>query len=123
MVSSAEPVHECFDSKTSVNKVADMSAEYQESVDGSTIRSPNLLTCTAQLVTFDSLAANGSSSSSEELESVMKGMNTTSELDPSDIIKFWEIESSNPDQITDVQGRLRLHIAFWRDVLHAPLLY
>ena len=110
VVSSAEPVHEWFDSKTSVNKVADMSAEYQESVDGSMIRSSNLVTCKGQPVTSDGLAVNGSSSG--ELESVMKGMNTTSDLDPGDITKFWEIESSNPDQITDVQGRLTLHIAF-----------
>ena len=120
MVSSAEPVHEWFDSKTSVNKIADMSAEYQEGVDGSMIRSSNLVTCKGQPVTSDGLAVNGSSS--KELESVMKGMNTTSDLDPGDITKFWEIESSNPDQITDVQGRLRLLIAFWRDTLHAPLL-
>ena len=42
------------------------------------------------------------------------------DLNPGDLTKFWENESSNPDQITDVQGCLMLHIAFWQDVLQAP---
>ena len=33
--------------------------------------------------------------------------------------KFWELDSSEP-QVTDVQGRLRKSIAFWKEVLHAP---
>ena len=120
MVSSAEPVHEWFDSKTSVNKVAEMSAEYQEGVDGHMISFPNLELCKGQLATSDILDVNVSSSG--EVESVMKGTSMASDLDPSEVTKIWELESNNPEQITDVQGRIRLHIAFWRDVLHAPLL-
>ena len=59
-----------------------MSAEYQEGVDGHMIRFPNLEICKGQLVTPDILDVNGSSSG--ELESVMKGMNMTSNLDPGD---------------------------------------
>jgi len=34
--------------------------------------------------------------------------------------KFWETESSELQQITDVQGRLKENIAFWKDLLNAP---
>lgn len=34
---------------------------------------------------------------------------------------FWEVEAiSPPGQITDVQGRLKQKIVFWKEVLHAP---
>ena len=34
---------------------------------------------------------------------------------------FWEVEANSPpDQITDVQGRLKKKILFWKEVLHAP---
>ena len=42
------------------------------------------------------------------------------DLNPGDITKFWEIESNNPDQVTDVQGRLKIHISFWQDVSGPP---
>ena len=42
------------------------------------------------------------------------------DLDPGEITKFWEIECIELDQITEVQGHLKLNIAFWREVLHAP---
>ena len=38
----------------------------------------------------------------------------------SEIAQFWELESQRPVQITDVQGRLKQSLHFWRDVLHAP---
>ena len=41
-------------------------------------------------------------------------------LDIGDITKFWEIESNEPVQVTDVQGHLKLKLAFWQDVLKAP---
>ena len=63
---------------------------------------------------------DGSGSSTGELEGVTEGMDMPTDLNPGDLTKFWEIESHNPDQITNVQGRLRLHIAFWQDVLQAP---
>ena len=96
-----------------------MSAEYQEGVDGHMIRFRNLELCKGQPATSDILDVNGGSSSGE-VESVTKGMNMASDFDPCDITKFWEIESNNPEQITDVQGLLRLHNAFWQNVLHAP---
>ena len=38
------------------------------------------------------------------------------------IIQFWELESQESGiQMTDVQGRLRKNLPFWKDVLHAPL--
>lgn len=83
MISSAEPVYECFDSNASVNKVADMSDQHHKGVDGPMIRSPNPVICEGQLVTSD--IPNVSGSGSGELESVMKGMNMTSDLDPGDI--------------------------------------
>ena len=46
-----------------------------------------------------------------------------SELDPGETTRFWEVESNVPDQISDVQGRLGQKLPFWRDVLHAPLLF
>ena len=42
------------------------------------------------------------------------------DLNPGDIAKFWEIESNNPDQITDVQVHLRLHISFWQELQVPP---
>lgn len=39
-------------------------------------------------------------------------VNTASDLDPGGITKFWEVESSEPDQITEVQGRLKLRFIF-----------
>ena len=34
---------------------------------------------------------------------------------------FWEVEANSPpDQITDVQGRLKKKVLFWKEVLHAP---
>ena len=41
--------------------------------------------------------------------------------DQQDIDKFWETEASGlSSQITDVQGRLRQNVSFWKDILHAP---
>ena len=41
--------------------------------------------------------------------------------DQKDIDKFWETEASGlSSQITDVQGRLRQNVSFWKDILHAP---
>ena len=112
MVSSAEPVQEWFNSNTSVNKVNDMSAEHLEGVNGSLLRLPNPVIHKSQTVTSDIPDASGSSC--EELESVTEGMDMPT--------KFWEIESNNPDQVTDVQGRLKIHISFWQDVLQTPPL-
>ena len=43
------------------------------------------------------------------------------ELDTSDnVTKFWEAESGTPVQITDVQGRLKQKLPFWKEVLQAP---
>ena len=33
--------------------------------------------------------------------------------------RYWELEH-DPEQITDVQGRLRDKVSFWRETLHAP---
>ena len=41
--------------------------------------------------------------------------------DQKDVDKFWETEASGlSSQITDVQGRLRQNVSFWKDILHAP---
>ena len=46
---------------------------------------------------------------------------THDELDTSDnLTKFWEAEGSTPVQISDVQGRLKQKLSFWKDVLQAP---
>ena len=45
------------------------------------------------------------------------------ELDTSaNVTKFWEAEGSTPVQITDVQGRLKQKLLFWKEVLQAPPL-
>jgi len=33
---------------------------------------------------------------------------------------YWEIEQGPDKQITMVQGRLREHLSFWKEVLQAP---
>ena len=36
-------------------------------------------------------------------------------------IKFWEVETDSlSSQITDVQGRLKKNLKFWKEVLKAP---
>ena len=39
-----------------------------------------------------------------------------SEMNP----KFWEVESSGFKQITDIQGHLKKHLMYWKNVLYAP---
>ena len=83
----------------------------------STPRIPNPVMCESLLMNFE-IPDVGSGSG--ELGSVARGANLNPDLDPGDITKFWEVESNEPVQITDVQGRLSLRLAFWREVLHAP---
>ena len=46
---------------------------------------------------------------------------THDELDTSDnLTKFWEAEDSTSVQISDVQGRLKQKLPFWKEVLQAP---
>ena len=73
--------------------------------------------CEGQPVTSETLSVG---SGDEELGSVTGGVNLIHDLDLGDITKFWEIEGNEPVQITDVQGRLKSKLAFWRDVLQAP---
>ena len=43
---------------------------------------------------------------------------THDELDTSDnLTKFWEAEGSTPLQISDVQGRLKQKLPFWKEDL------
>jgi len=53
---------------------------------------------------------------------------TVHDINSSDIYsetnpKFWEVKSSGLKQITDVQGRLKKHLTYWENVLHAPPLF
>ena len=118
VVSSAEPVIGLCESNTGVVKVADMSAEHQRGVDGPTMGIPNPVMCESLPMTFEISDVVGSGSG--ELGSVAREVNLAPDLDPGDITKFWEVESNEPVQITDVQGRLSLRLGFWREVLHAP---
>ena len=34
--------------------------------------------------------------------------------------KYWELDSTDAHQITDVQGRLKQKLSFWKNILHAP---
>ena len=34
--------------------------------------------------------------------------------------QYWEVEQGSDKQITNVQGRLRKHLSFWKQVLQAP---
>ena len=117
-VSSAEPALGLCVSNTSVVKVADKSAEHQRNVDGPTLRIPDPVMCESLPMTFEIPDVVGSDSG--ELGSVAREANLAPDLDPADITKFWEVESDELVQITDVQGRLSLKLAFWREVLHAP---
>ena len=99
VVSSAELVG-WFNSNTCVNKVNDMSAEHLEGVNGSMISSSNSVKRESQPVTPG--IPDGSGSSTGELEGVTEGMDMLTDLNRGDLTKFWEIESNNPDQITNV---------------------
>ena len=112
VVSSAEPVLGLCESNPSVVKVADTAAEQQTAVNR-----PSPVRCEGQPVTSETLSVG---SGDEELGSVTGGVNLIPDLDLGDITKFWEIEGDEPVQITDVQGRLKSKLAFWRDVLQAP---
>ena len=53
--------------------------------------------------------------------SSLRNFLTHDELDTSDnLAKFWEAEGSTPVQISDVQGRLKQKLPFWKEVLQAP---
>jgi len=61
----------------------------------------------------------------EMLESCEVDHNKVHDMDSNELRrettpKFWETESSELQQITDVQGRLKENIAFWKAVLNAP---
>jgi len=34
--------------------------------------------------------------------------------------KYWEVEQDTPQQVLDVQGRLKQYLLFWKEVLQAP---
>ena len=113
VVSSAEPALGLLESNTTVVKVADLSAEYQKGVDGPMLS--DLAMCKGQPMASEVSGVDGSGSG--ELGSVSSEATL---VNTGDITKFWEVESNEPVQITDVQGRLRLKLAFWQDVLQAP---
>ena len=113
VVSSAEPALGLLESNTTVVKVADLSAEYQKGVDGLMIS--DLAMCKGQPMASEVSGVDGSGSG--ELGSVSSEATL---VNTGDITKFWEVESNEAVQITDVQGRLRLKLAFWQDVLQAP---
>ena len=77
--------------------------------------------CKGQPMASEASGVDGSGSG--ELGSVSSEATLAPDLNTGDITKFWEVESNEPMQITDVQGRLRLKLTFWQDVLQAPLLY
>ena len=115
VVSSAEPAHRLLESNTSVVKVADLSAifkrgvNHQKGVDKSMIKIADPVMYDDQPMSSEAPVVAGS-----------KSVKKDPGLDIGDITKFWEIESNEPVQVTDVQGRLKLKLAFWRDVLKAP---
>ena len=76
----------------------------------------NPLTCEGPPVAMETCDVIGSG----ELGNIE--VNTASDLDLGEITKFWEVESSEPEQITEVQCRIRPRLTFWRNVLHAPPL-
>ena len=109
VVSSAEPAPVLFASNVSVDEAIDMSAEGQKGVNGPLTRVSDCVMCENQAKAFDKFDIKRSGEGS-----------VTSDLDPGEITKFWEIECIELDQITEVQGCLKLNVAFWREVLHAP---
>ena len=49
------------------------------------------------------------------------GLTNQEELSTNDnLTKYLEVEQGYPQQVSDIQGRLKRHLPFWRDVLRAP---
>ena len=110
--------------------------KFKASVCDSVVCVNSILPCEVNAESAD----QGFKSLSEMCVNALKGEVLTgadchqpSEQDPEDIdfslseegeqgiIRFWELESQESGiQMTDVQGRLRKNLAFWKDVLHAP---
>ena len=119
MVSSAEPALTLFESNKGVDKVADMSAEHKKGVDEPVIEILNPLTCEGPPVAMETCDVNGSG----ELGNVTEEVNIASDLDLGEITKFWEVESSEPDQVTEVQGHLRPRLTFLARCASCPPSY
>ena len=127
VVSSAADVSEFIHQSTCgvcVDNVAAGSARGIECVDEATTKVSEHVTNGESV---DSTEGNGmydlhefESCSMHEVEcSATYNVNSSdmcSEINP----KFWEVESSGLKQITDVQGRLKKHLMYWKNVLHAP---
>ena len=99
VVSSAEPAPVLFESNVSVDEaidMSDMSAEGQKGVNGPLTRVSDFVMCKNQAKAFDKFDIKCSGKRS-----------ATSDLDPGEITKFWEIECIELDQITEVQGHLK----------------
>ena len=89
-----------------------------ESVKGDIAKSTTHSVCVNELVGIDQVMSEGVDGQSHEHASDDKGMSDNKMN--SEITQFWELESQGPVQITDVQGRLKQRLPFWREVLHAP---
>jgi len=101
----------------SVNQVVAESTTGDNCVDGS---SENVNLVVAQSNMGDdcvdgSPENNGlASSNGEDIQSPRDmGMEGT-------LMQYWEVEQGLSKQITDVQGRLRQNLSFWREALQAP---
>ena len=90
---------------TCVNVVADESATCDEGVDESLA-----IECPLSGKGVEGQMTNPTNISGQEVS------------DLNNIVaKYWELEQGPQEQTTNVQGRLRQHLSYWKEVLQAPL--